>query len=118
MKVFTDHKNLLYFKEPQKLNRRQAWWMLDIGDYDLKLVHVPGKELAGPDALSRRPDLIPKEDHDNEQTTLLPENLFVNLIDHALEEKIKNSSEKDPLVLTALQAIEGEVPTQRDILDI
>ena len=27
-------------------------WMLDIGDYDLKLVHVPGKELAGPDTLS------------------------------------------------------------------
>ena len=53
VKVFTDHKNLLYFKEPQKLNRRQARWMLDIGDYDLKLVHVPGKELAGPDALSR-----------------------------------------------------------------
>ena len=53
VKVFTDHKNLLYFKEPQKLNHRQARWMLDIGDYDLKLVHVPGKELAGPDALSR-----------------------------------------------------------------
>ena len=52
MKVFTDHKNLLYFKEPQKLNRRQARWMLDIGDYDLKLVHILGKELAGPDTLS------------------------------------------------------------------
>ena len=76
--------------------------MLDIGDYNLKLIHVPGKELAGPDALSQRPNLIPKEDHDNEQTTLLPETLFINIIDHALEEKIKNSSEKDPLVLTAL----------------
>ena len=43
VKVFTDHKNLLYFKEPQKLNRRQARWMLNIGDYNLKLVHVPGK---------------------------------------------------------------------------
>ena len=52
VKVYTNHKNLLYFKEPQKLNRRQARWMLDIGDYDLKLAHVPGKELAGPNALS------------------------------------------------------------------
>ena len=57
VKVFTDHKNLLYFKEPQKLNRRQARWMLDISDYDLKLIHVPGWELAGCDALSARPDL-------------------------------------------------------------
>ena len=43
VKVFTDHKNLLYFKEPCKLNRRQARWMLDISDYDLKLIHVLGK---------------------------------------------------------------------------
>ena len=112
VKVFTDHKNLLYFKELQKLNQRQARWMLDIGDYDPKLVHVPGKELAGPNTLSQQPDLIPKEDHDNEQTTLLPESLFINIINHALEEKIKSSSEKDPLVLTALQAMEGEVLTQ------
>ena len=46
--------------------------MLDISDYDLKLIHVPGKELVGPDALSRRPDLIPKENNDNKQITLLP----------------------------------------------
>ena len=39
--------------------------MLDISDYDLKLIHVLGRELAGPDALSRRPNLIPKENNDN-----------------------------------------------------
>ena len=78
VKVFTDHKNLLYFKEPHKLNRRQAGWMLDISDYDLKLIHVPGRELAGLDALPRRPNLIPKEDNDNKQITLLPKSLFVN----------------------------------------
>ena len=37
--------------------------MPDISDYDLKLVHVPGKKLAGPSALSRRPDLILKEEN-------------------------------------------------------
>ena len=41
VQVFTNHKNLLYFKQPQKLNWRQARWMLDISDYDLKLIHVP-----------------------------------------------------------------------------
>ena len=71
--------------------------MLDISNYDLKLIHVPGKELAGPDALSQRPDLIPKENIDNDQLTLLPESLFINTIDLAITNKIAKSSEKDQL---------------------
>ena len=54
--------------------------MLDISNYNLKLVHVPGKELARPDALSRRPDLINKNTNDNDQVTLLPKSLFINII--------------------------------------
>ena len=106
VKVFTDHKNLLYFKEPQKLNRRQARWMLDISDYDLKLVHIPGKELTGPDALSRRPDLIPKDTNNNDQVTLLPDSLFINIIDSAVANKIAKSSEK------VLQALNEDLPSQ------
>ena len=41
-----------------------------------------------------------------------PPSLFVNLIDTELNKKIVNSSKKDPLLLNALQALEGEVPTQ------
>ena len=112
VKVFTNHKNLLYFKEPHKLNRRQVRWMLDISDYNLKLIHVPGKELAGHDALSRRPDLIPRENNDNEQITLLPKSLFVNTIDLAIANKIAKSSEKDPVVPKTLQAMDEDLPTQ------
>ena len=86
--------------------------MLDLVDYDLKLIHVPGSKLCAPDVLSRRPDLIPKIDNDNEGVTLLPHSLFINLIDTDLNEKIVKLSEKDPLVLNALHALEGEVPTQ------
>ena len=86
--------------------------MLDISDYDLELIHIPGKELAGPDALSRRPNLIPKEDNDNEHITLLPESLFVNTIDLAIANKIAKSSEKDPVVLKTLQAMDEDLPTQ------
>ena len=88
--------------------------MLDLADYDLKLIHVPGSKLCTPDALSRRPDLIPKIDNDNEGVTLLPQTLFINLIDTDLNEKIVRSSEKDPLVLNALQALEGESPHNLD----
>ena len=86
--------------------------MLDISDYDLKLIHVLGKELAGPDALLRRPDLIPKENNDNKQITLLPESLFVNTIDLAIADKIAKSSEKDPVILKTLQAMDEDLPTQ------
>ena len=112
VKVFTNHRNLLYFKEPRKLNRRQARLMLDISDYDLKLIHVPGKELAGPDALSRGPDLIPKSNNNNDQITLLPESLFINTIDLAIADKIAKSSERDPVVLKTLQAMDEDLPTQ------
>ena len=86
--------------------------MLDTSDYDLKLIHIPGKELAGPDALSRRPDLIPKENNDNDQITLLPKSLFINTIDLTIADKIVKSSEKDPVVLKTLQAMDEDLPTQ------
>ena len=86
--------------------------MLDISNYDLKLVHIPGKELAGPDALSRRPDLINKNTNDNDQVTLLPKSLFINIINTAVADKIAKSSEKDPIILKALQALDEELPSQ------
>ena len=52
VQVFTDHKNLTYFRQPQVLNRQQACWLVDLANFDLKMIHVPGKLLAGPDALS------------------------------------------------------------------
>ena len=86
--------------------------MLDISDYDLKLIHVPGKELARPNALSRRPDLIPKDNNNNNQVTLLPESLFINTIDLTIADKVAKSSEKDLIVLKTLQAMGEDLPTQ------
>ena len=110
VQVFTDHKNLTYFRQPQSLNRRQARWLIDLADFDLKMIHVPGKLLAGPDALSRRPDLLPSEDADNDGVTLLPPSLFVNMIDTALSQRIESASAGDPLVLQALQSMHEDIP--------
>ena len=84
--------------------------MLDLANYDLQLIHVPGKLLSAPNALSRRPDFIPKEDTDNKGVTLLPQTLFTRLVDIELNQKIAKSTRKDPQVLDALQALEGETP--------
>jgi hypothetical protein len=50
--VYLNHKNLTYFRNPQKLNRRQAGWSLKLSEYNLKLVHLPGARMIQLDALS------------------------------------------------------------------
>ena len=111
VQVFTDHKNLTYFRQPRNLNCRQARWLLDLSEFDLTFEHIPGRDLCVPDALSRRPDHIPTSDTDNEAVTLLPDKLFVNLINTSLSDKLRSSSTSDPLVLDALHALPGAVPT-------
>ena len=75
--ILLDHKNITYFREARKLNRRQARWSLYLSEFDVKLVHVAGSKMIQSDTLSRRPDYIPDEDTDNEDMTLLPDELFI-----------------------------------------
>ena len=51
--VLSDHKNLTYYQEAKKLNRRQARWSLYLSEFDVKLVHMPGSKMIQSDALSR-----------------------------------------------------------------
>ena len=88
VQVFTDHKNLTYFYQPCNLNWQQARWLLNLSKFDLVFEHIPGKNLCAPDALSHHPDHIPVSDTDNEVVTLLPDALFVNLIDSSLTDKL------------------------------
>jgi hypothetical protein len=86
--IFSDHKNLMFFWQTQKLNRRQARWSLFLSQFDVKLVHVPGSQMIQSDALSRRADYIIGEDIDNENMTMLPDTLFVKAIDIELHDLI------------------------------
>ena len=89
MVIFSDHKNLTYYCEARKLNRRQARWLLYLSEFNVKLTHISGSKMIQSDALSRRPDFVPEEDNDNEDIMMLPDNLFVNLIDLDLQTWIK-----------------------------
>ena len=110
VQVFTDHKNLTYFHSPQNIKHQQACWLIDLANFNLKMIHVPGKLLAGPDALSHCHDLLPNSDDDNDGVTLLPPSLFVNVIDVALSHRIESASASDPLVLQALQSMNDNIP--------
>ena len=50
--IFSDHKNLTYFRTAQKLNDRQARWSLYLSEFDIKLIHLPGSKMIQSDALS------------------------------------------------------------------
>ncbi|ESK81584.1 reverse transcriptase-rnase h-integrase [Moniliophthora roreri MCA 2997] len=75
--VLSDHKNLTYFRTAQKLNRRQARWSLFLSEFDLGLVHVPGKSISQADALSRRSNEQDDVDSDNEDVIVLLDRLFI-----------------------------------------
>ena len=93
--IYLDHQNLTYFCSAQKLNQRQARWSLYLLEFDVKLVHQPGLKMIQSDALSQRPDLIPSKDTDNEDMTLLLDNLFLNLLDLTLQDRVLSLGQLD-----------------------
>ena len=63
--VRTDHKNLEYYKRPQKLSERQVRWMQELSQFNHKLEFKPGRLNVVADALSRRDQDLPKNDEDD-----------------------------------------------------
>lgn len=94
--VWSDHQNLSYFRQPQKFNRRQARWLMELANFDFKITHKPGKVMAKADALSRRAD-YDKGENNNEDITLLPDHHFrsvsIDLVtSDSIYQRIRNSS--------------------------
>jgi transposase InsO family protein len=73
VEIWTDHKNLEYFRVAQKLNRRQARWLLYLSHFDFTLHHKPGQSMGKPDALSKRADHGFGQGDNNNLTLLAPE---------------------------------------------
>jgi hypothetical protein len=75
IEIWTDHKNLEYFRVAQKLNHRQARWSLYLSRFDFTLPHKPGQSMGKPDALSRWANHGSGQG-DNDNPTLLAPELF------------------------------------------
>lgn len=108
VEILTDHKNLEYFKKPQKLNRRQARWLSELADYNFTFKYKPGHTHKKPDLLSRRAD-HDRGDKDNENVVLLkPEWFRVHEVTlqsgEDLLDRVKRSGRnKDLAVIKALE---------------
>ena len=54
--IWTDYKNLEYLMKAQKLDQRQAHWVLYLLRFKFISKHVLGTKMGKIDRLSRRPD--------------------------------------------------------------
>jgi RNase H-like domain found in reverse transcriptase len=116
--VLSDHDNLRHFKVPQTIGRRMARWTLYLSKFDSKLVHIPGKKNIQANSLSRRPDLCP-QGTDNKDVIVLPEHLFVNLIDMELHKKIANAKNMDYDAVKAIKELleQGPREAKKNLMD-
>jgi len=71
------------------------------------------------DALSRCADLAPDTDNNNYDWTLLPDSLFVNMIDTKLNDLIRKTKQTDPVVHSTLAALleGGPFPMKSSLKD-
>jgi RNase H-like domain found in reverse transcriptase len=108
--VHMDHRNLTYFWKAQKLSDWQARWSLFISEFDIKLQHLLGNKMILSDTLFRRPDNCPEEDETKEEI-LLPDNLFLNLLDINLRDRITRNKEYNFDVTKAIELLQERGPT-------
>ncbi|KAE8264221.1 hypothetical protein A4X09_0g7025 [Tilletia walkeri] len=69
--ILTDHRNLVYFQQAQRLNDRQARWQKQLAEFDFVIEHLAGNKTPA-DPHSRRPDHGAASDNDHRLQTLLP----------------------------------------------
>ncbi|KAF7762581.1 hypothetical protein Agabi119p4_9174 [Agaricus bisporus var. burnettii] len=120
--IWTDHENLKYFREPQKLNARQARWYLMLQEYDFLLRHIPGKTNTKADILSRiiKPDISEdnknvemfkdkiftrefREDVSNYEEMVLLNRRFEVSADQKILEDIRSSKRRETMVLQEMK---------------
>ena len=56
IKVFSNHMNLQYWRDLQRISRRVARKVLELVDYDIEIHHLKGSANGQADALSRQSD--------------------------------------------------------------
>jgi hypothetical protein len=78
--IYSDHQNLLYWKEPHKISRRVTREVLMLSEYNFEICHIKGTANRRADALSRRPD-NDQGHEDNQNVTVLPEQVFARAME-------------------------------------
>uniref|UniRef100_A0A0W0GFP5 Putative reverse transcriptase-rnase h-integrase n=1 Tax=Moniliophthora roreri TaxID=221103 RepID=A0A0W0GFP5_MONRR len=103
--ILSDHKNLT--------------WSLFLSEFDLGLIHVPGKSITQADALSRWSNKQDEVDSDNKDIIMLPERLFIKGIDLGMKEAIAERLGPDDFHKSALEQLlhQGVPPIKSALSD-
>jgi hypothetical protein len=63
--IVTDHKNLQTFSTTKQLSPRHMRWSEFLSRFNFKIVYKPGTLNTRPDALSRKPEDVPRSENDD-----------------------------------------------------
>lgn len=114
--VFTDHKNLEYFKSCKDLSRRQARWALQLSSYWFIITYRPGSQNPKADALSRRSDMAFSEgggdDKQPVKSMFSEDQIVINAstscpVDPAFVSKIKEAMLRDDKLKNIKQMVQS-----------
>jgi hypothetical protein len=94
--IHTDHWNLTYFQDPQKLTSWQVNWTTKLQDYDFVIKHISGSSNTAMDALSR---LEGEEKAPRKLNTLLPDQFFVRCLPGSLEEEEEEKERQGQVIV-------------------
>ncbi len=107
VKIFTDHKGLMYFAEGRDLSRRQARYLDMLSEFNIKISYKTGQQNAKADALTRMAGSKPMDPSDDRvrqqyQTILTPERLeldgaAIEAIDDPIYHRISQTNKEDEL---------------------
>ena len=83
--VYMDHNNLMYYQQPHKINQCVARYLMEMEEFNFQLIHKP-RRINKVDVLLQNPGLDMGDD-DNEDVVVLPEWLFIRVVDALLVEQ-------------------------------
>jgi hypothetical protein len=70
--VYSNHKNLGFYRKPQDLSKCQACWIKELLEYKFEIHHLPGKNNTQANHLSRQADHYSEEKDNQHIASLAP----------------------------------------------
>ncbi|KAF8761559.1 hypothetical protein RHS01_00207 [Rhizoctonia solani] len=103
--VYTDHKNLEYWKTAHTFNRQHARWYQILAPFNFNIVYRPGKMSEKPDALSRRPDHL--DIPNKEQIMIDPKHFLVMKAEVTTDiiSQIREAQDEDESIQTLIATV-------------
>lgn len=124
VKIFTDHKGLMYFADGRDLSRRQARYLDMLSEYNFKIIYRPGPQNIKADALTRMAGSKPVDPEDERlrqkhQVLLTPDRFelddtTIQAIDDPIYHRVLEANKNDEYCSEIRDAIaEGKLKFKR-----